>query len=250
MSLSHRLTPSTPGAWRRALIVTLYLGIAVAGIAWQAVQNRPDTVYVYVQNDVAYAQAASETDPHPLFPLPAECRLRWTNGVVVDGASADEMPFLLDTGTDLLPQSRVALSMQTIGDVSVQPGSPWVTIHSKAGDVQVMADCPAPAPTTHHIYIYVEGQHLFLYDTLDGRRQLLMPLVDQLLWSGDESANFVLQALVVRPEDRMGYAWLPEGAVVLGDFETGFDLDIHNLDDMEIQIRYGTHELNLVSYNG
>jgi hypothetical protein len=248
MRTLHRLIPSTRGAWRRALILTLYIAVLIGALSWQAYQFRADTVYVYVQGDVAYAQALSDSAPRPLFPLPSECRLRWTNGDDVASTTRDDMATPVDTGSWLLPNSIVALHFDTVGDVTVTQGVPWVTIHSKAGDIKVMADCPPPAPTTHHVYVYVQGQHLFLYDTLDERLVLLMPLRDQLMWSGDETGMFTMGALVTRPEDKNGYAWLPNGATVLGDFETGYDVIVNSLDDTQVQLRYGSHELMLVSY--
>jgi hypothetical protein len=197
---------------------------------------------------VAYAQALSDSQPRPLFPLPHECRLRWTNGAETSSAARDEMAFPITSDDWLLPNSVVALQFGSIGDVTVIQGSPWVTIRSKAGDVQIMADCPPPPPTTHHVYIYVSGQHLFMYDTLGEHLTLLMPLQNQLVWSGVETGMFTIGSLVTRPEDKAGYAWLPQGATVLGDFETAHDVLIDNLDETQVMLRYGTYELMLVSY--
>jgi hypothetical protein len=250
MRTVHRLIPSTRGAWRRAFILSLYIIILAAALSWQAFQYRADTVYVYRQGDVIYAQAMSDSQAHPLFPLLDECRLRWTNGEEGSSASRDEMTYPVNAGDWLLPNSRVALHFESIGDVTVIQGSPWVTIRSKAGDLKVMADCPPPPPTTHHVYIYVAGDHLFMYDTLVERLVLLMPLQEQLVWSGDETGMFTMGALVTRPEDKMGYEWLPAGATVLGDFETAHDVTVNNLDETQVQLRYGTHELMLVSHGG
>lgn len=250
MRTLHRLIPSTRGAWRRALILTLYIAVLVGALAWQSYQYRADTVYVYVQGDVVYAQALRDSKPLPLFPLPHECRLRWTNGSDVSSTTREEMAYLLNTEEWLLPNSVVAMHFESMGDVTVIQGSPWVTIRSKVGDIQVMADCPPPAPTTHHVYVYVSGQHLFMYDTLNERLVLLMPLQSQLVWSGVETGMFTIDALVTRPEDRMGYEWLPEGATVLGDFETAHEVVVNNLDETQVQLRYGRHELMLVSYGG
>lgn len=250
MRTLHRLIPSTRGAWRRALILTFYITILAVALSWQAFQYRADTVYVYVQGDVVYAQALSDSQPRPLFPLAEECRLRWTNGINVSSAAENDMPYAVDTGEWLLPHSVVALSFDSVGDITVIRGFPWMMLRSKAGDVWVMADCPPPPPTTHHMYIYVLGQHLFMYDTLDESLDLLMPLHRQLLWSGDETGMFTIGALVTRPEDEMGYTWLPAGATVVGDFSTAYDVMVNDLDDTQVQLRYGTHELMLVSYDG
>lgn len=250
MHTLHRLIPSTRGAWRRALILTFYITILAVALSWQAFQYRADTVYVYVQGDVVYAQALSDSQPRPLFPLHEECQLRWTNGIDGDSAAENEMPYAVDTGNWMLPNSVIAMSFASVGDITVIQGSPWVTIRSRAGSVQVMSDCPPPPPTTHHIYIYVLGHHLFMYDTLDESLELLMPLHQQLVWSGDETGMFTLGALFTRPEDAMGYAWLPEGATVLGDFQSSSDVLVNDLDDTQVQLRYDDHELMLVSYGG
>jgi hypothetical protein len=76
-----------------------------------------------------------------------------------------------------------------------------------------------------------------------------MPLREQLLWSGDEMWMFNLDQLIVRKEDRQGYAWLPQNAIVLGDFETASEMVINNLDDSQVQILYGNRELMLGSYD-
>lgn len=242
MTILHRLFPSTPGAHRRALILILYVVILGAAVTLQAHQNRADTVYLTLRSGVAYAQALDSEFSQPLFPLAAECQLRWTNGT--QGASiAQEDVIYPNTG------SASVLHFATVGEIDVSWGMPWVTIGSKLGNVQVMADCPPPAPTTHHGYVYALGEHLFFYDTLDEQRVLLMPLKELLLWTGDETYTFTLDLLVTRSEDRAGYDWLPQGATVLGDFETADEISIKSLDETQVQLRYGDHELMLVSYD-
>jgi hypothetical protein len=248
MSIRHRLIPSTHGARRRALILVLYVVILGAGFSLQAYQNRSDTVYVFVRGGIAYVQTMSDGLTQAVFPLADECGIRWTNGKEGAFVAQTQMDYPVDTGT--LPAGSTAiLHFATRGDISLIQGAPWVTLRSKLGDVRLMADCPPPAPTTHHVYVYVLGEHLFLYDTLNEQLVLLMPLRELLLWSGDVSYIFGMDMLVTRDQDRAGYAWLPEGATVLGDFETANEISLKNLDETQVQIRYGSHELMLVSYD-
>ncbi len=249
MSRLRRIIPSTPGARRRAFILTLYLVLLAVAVSVQAVQHRADTVYLYIQGDVAYAQARGEAHVYPLFPLAPECGLRWTNGAETVRVSASELASQQETDHGLPADSLIAAHFATIGDITVLQGMPWVTIRSKLGTVRVMADCPPPPDTTHHVYIYVQGTHLFLYDTLNEHLVLLMPLRDLLVWSGEETWSFGLDALVTRPEDRQGYTWLPSDATVLGDFASADEIFITNLDETQVQLRYGGHELTLVSYD-
>ena len=106
MRTLHRLIPSTRGACRRALILSLYIAVLVGALSWQAHQFRADTVYVYVQGDVAYAQALSDSQPLPLFPLADECRFRWTNGTDAASATRDEMAYAVNSDDWLLPNHR------------------------------------------------------------------------------------------------------------------------------------------------
>lgn len=228
----------------RAALVIVQIGVLLLAIVAQKMQPPPprDGV-VYVNRQVVFAASNDGTWHQGLLPLYADCVLHWTDADGEHQSVPDSMGVPLDTGAWLPENSQVAFSFRA-REMSYTPGHPQVTLHLDDADIQLWSECPPPAK---EMAVYMENNTLMLVDTETGVVTSLMPLRNDLLWSGTTSTYLTVDA-IPGYLDEPDVSWLPKNAELVGTFKSTTPVEVVTLDKHHIMLRTSGEDIVLLSF--
>jgi hypothetical protein len=227
----------------RAALVLVEISVLLLALVAQKLQPPPmQEITVYVDRDVVFAASRDGTWQRALMPLYPGCVLHWDEGTGAQAANLPERDIPLDARSWQAVDRLVVFRVQA-QTMDFQPGHPQGTLLIDGSEIALWSECP-PEPAQMAVYA-LDGE-LVMVETATRIVTPLMPLRNNLLWSGHSSVVMTiatLPALMEEPDS----AWLPEGAELVGMFTTLTPVELITLDKYHVMLRTSDEDIVLLS---